>query len=178
MVKLQRRDFLAGAGAMVLSGPASAGVDADFAAVGLARPPVAIKAPTLDVPDLNGTLHRVEDYLGKVVLVSFWATWCPPCRKEMPSLARLNRAMPSDSFAVLAVNVGDKDERISDFLAQIDHEGLPVLLDRNSTLPSQWFIRGLPVSYVLDREGKVAFGAIGGREWDAPGIQDALRALI
>ncbi|MEP3431218.1 MAG: TlpA disulfide reductase family protein [Roseibium sp.] len=174
----RRRDFIAGIGALAFTGTAKGNPQFDMSSLGLARPPMAIEAPVLDVPDLDGSMHRTSDYHGKVVLVSFWATWCPPCRKEMPSLARLSRDMPSEAFAVLAVNVGDKKQKVQTFLNEIDHEGLSVLLDSNSVLPSRWFIRGLPVSYLLDRNGSVAYGAIGGREWDAPKMKEGLLSLV
>ncbi|MDN3722409.1 TlpA disulfide reductase family protein [Roseibium salinum] len=177
MVMLNRRVLLGGIAAAAVAGPPAFGAEYDFRSLGLAEPPIAIDAPELDIPDLDGVTHRLEDYRGKTVLVSFWATWCPPCRKEMPSLARLSRLLGTEGYAVLAVNVGDKEERIRAFLGEIDHDGLPILLDGNSVLPAKWFIRGLPVTYILNGDGQVIFGAIGERVWDAPAMIAGLKSL-
>lgn len=177
MVTPTRRDILAGAAAFFAAGSPARATTADLKHLGLVRPPLAIEAPELNIPDIDGVTHNVEQYRGKVVLVSFWATWCPPCRKEMPALARLNRELGNDRFAVLAVNLGDKEARIKSFLEEIDHDGLPILLDRSSSLAQKWYIRGLPVAYILDGQGQVIYGAIGERVWDAPQMVSGLRSL-
>lgn len=155
----------------------AAASEPDLRHLGLISPPVAINAPELNIPDLNGAEHRLADYRGKTVVISFWASWCPPCRKEMPSLARLSRALGSEQFAVLAINVGDREQRIQSFLEQIDHEGMPILLDKDSVLPSKWYVRGLPVTYILDGTGTVVYGAIGERVWDSPDMISGLRSI-
>ncbi|MBO6893107.1 MAG: TlpA family protein disulfide reductase [Roseibium sp.] len=177
MVKFSRREILGGCAILASSQIPAFASAPDLKHLGLISPPLAIEAPELGVPDLSGTTHQLEDYRGKTVLVSFWASWCPPCRKEMPSLARLNRALGSDRFAVLAINVGDREARVRIFLDTIDHDGLPVLLDSGSELPSKWYVRGLPMSYVLNGSGSVVYGAIGEREWDSIEMIDALRAV-
>jgi len=177
MVKVDRRQILGGLAATALTFKPAFATGSDLRSLGLVRPPVAIDAPELNVPDLSGTIHRIEDYRGRTVIVSFWATWCPPCRKEMPTLARLGRELDSERFAVLAVNVGDAEDRVRKFLAQVDLGDLPVLLDRKSELASKWFIRGLPVTYLLDDAGKVIYGAIGERVWDSPAMVTGLKSL-
>jgi thiol-disulfide isomerase/thioredoxin len=177
MVKVNRREILLGLAACAATAIPAHGAEHDFRSLGLVKPPLAIEAPELNVPDLAGTVHQIGDYRGKTVLVSFWATWCPPCRKEMPALARLSRELDPDRFAVLAVNVGDQEDRVRDFLSKIDHDGLPVLLDRDTDLPSKWYIRGLPVTYVLDGAGQVIYGAIGERVWDSPAMISGLKSL-
>lgn len=177
MVKPSRRDVLAGAAALLATGGSATAGTQNLRHLGLASPPLTIEAPELDIPDLQGVLHKVADYRGKTVVVSFWATWCPPCRKEMPALARLSRELGSNDFAVLAVNIGDRETKIRSFLDQIDHDGLPILMDLKSELPSKWFIRGLPVAYILDGSGKVIYGAIGERVWDSPEMISGLRSL-
>jgi len=186
MVMFNRRQILTvaagGLAAAVTPSRMTSGVRAstqaeDFRRLGLAEPPVAIEAPELDVPDLSGRTHSIGDYRGKTMVISFWATWCPPCRKEMPSLARLSRELGTDGYVVLAVNVGDKEERVRRFLEETDHEGLRVLLAGNSDLPSKWLIRGLPVTYILNGEGQVILAAIGERVWDTPEMISGLKSL-
>jgi len=177
MVKINRRQVLGGLAATAVTFAPAFGAEADFRSLGLASPPIAIDAPELSVPDLSGAVHRIADYRGRTVIVSFWATWCPPCRKEMPSLARLARELGSERFAVVAVNVGDGKDKVRRFLEQIDHKGLPVLLDSKSELAGKWFIRGLPVTYILDGTGKVIYGAIGERVWDSSAMISGLKSL-
>ena len=178
--RFDRRRFLVGLGAnaacqIVLRDTAYA--SDDVAGAGLVAVPEPIEAPEIGLADLDGNIRRIADYRGKVVVISFWAAWCAPCRREMPSLARLNRELPPDDFAVLAVNLGDDHDRIREFLAQIDHDGLPILADEHSGLAKAWNIYGLPVSYVVDRAGQIRFGVLGAREWDSPLIRDQLLAL-
>ncbi|EAV41271.1 thioredoxin family protein [Stappia aggregata IAM 12614] len=177
MVSFSRRDILGGLAAGAVAATPAFGAEHDFTYLGLAEPPMVIDAPELDIPDLSGNIHKIEDYRGKIVVISFWATWCPPCRKEMPTLARLNRQLGLDRFAVLAVNVGDREDRVRDFLEKIDHDALPILLDQDTKLVSKWFIRGLPVTYLLDPKGRVIYGAIGERVWDSPAMISGLKSL-
>ncbi|WP_420336654.1 TlpA family protein disulfide reductase [Roseibium sp.] len=177
MVEIDRRSLLAALTLLLASGHGAFANADRLRRLGLAEPPIAIRAPELNVPDLQGALHRVEDYRGKITVVSFWATWCPPCRKEMPALARLSRELDAERFAVLAVNVGDKEDKIRSFLEKIDHAGLPILMDTGSELPSKWYIHGLPVTYVLDADGQVVYGALGERVWDSPDMVSGLKSL-
>jgi len=177
MVLIDRRSFLGGSALLAVSAGRTLAGEAELHRLGLAKPPFAIAAPVLNIPDLAGATHGIEDYRGKTVVVSFWATWCPPCRKELPTLARLSRELQTERFAVLAVNVGDSQNKIQTFLDKIDHEGLPVLMDRNGDLPSKWYLRGLPVTYVVDGSGEVILAAIGERVWDSPEMIAALTSL-
>ncbi len=186
MVMFDRRQILTAAASglatalttcIVTSGARATTQAPELRRLGLVVPPMVIEAPELGVPDLAGRTHKIGDYRGRITVISFWATWCPPCRKEMPTLARLSRELGTDGYAVLAVNVGDKEERVRTFLDQVDHDGLPVLLAGNSDLPSKWYIRGLPVTYVLNGEGQVVLGAIGERVWDSPEMISGLKSL-
>lgn len=176
MTGISRRHLLA-AGAALAVTPASAyAAGTDLRHLGLLEPAFDID-PKLDLADLEGATHRIGDYAGKVLIVSFWATWCPPCRKEMPSLARLNRELGPEGFEVLAVNVGDREDRVMGFLDEIDSDGLTVLMDPGKSTPSTWYLRGLPMTYILDRTGKVALAAIGDREWDSDEMITGLRMV-
>lgn len=139
--------------------------------------PEPIEAPALDVPELDGTLHRTEAYRGRTLIVSFWATWCAPCIVEMPSLARLARQVPEDEIAVLAVNLGDRGERIDEFLARVDTDGLTILHDAENTLAEPWHIVGLPVTYVVAPDGRLSLVALGAREWDEEAMIARLREV-
>jgi thiol-disulfide isomerase/thioredoxin len=123
--------------------------------------------PALALQDLQGRAHRLSDYRGKVVLVNFWATWCAPCREEMPSIQALRRAMDGQPFAVLAVNLAEPVSRIEKFLAQVPLD-FPVLLDRDSATARAWQARFLPATYLVDGEGRVRYAHYGDLDWSGP----------
>lgn len=132
-------------------------------------------APTLALPDMDGKTVDLAGYRGKVVLVNFWATWCPPCRKEFPSLGRVRKLFKPADFEVLAVNVGEDPETVFSFAATPD---FPVLFDRDSQAMARWPVKGLPTTLVLDRQGRLALRAVGGREFDDSAIVGQIRELL
>lgn len=134
-------------------------------------------APPLALQDLEGSAHRLEDYRGKVVLVNFWATWCDPCRAEMPALNQLRASLAGRPFAVLAVNLAESEPRIRRFMEQVPLE-FPVLLDRDSGAARAWKARVLPVSYVLDGAGRIRYSALGEIDWAQDGVRKMILALM
>ena len=137
------------------------------------RPWTGGATPPLALQDLNGRPHALDDYRGKVVLINFWATWCEPCREEMPSINRLRASLAAQSFAVLAVNLGEAEPRIRRFMEQVPLE-FPVLLDRDSTTAKAWRARVLPVSFLVGPDGRIRYTVIGEYDW----TQDAARKAI
>ncbi len=137
------------------------------------------QAPALKLKDMDGKTHDLADLKGKVVLINFWATWCPPCRREMPSLERLAQQLKGQPFQVLAVDVGEDAETIFGFLGSLQPPpSFPIVLDADSKVVQSWPVRGLPTTFVVDKQGRLAFNAIGGREFDDPAILKQLRELI
>ncbi|MCX7168530.1 MAG: TlpA disulfide reductase family protein [Rhodocyclales bacterium] len=132
-------------------------------------------APTLALPDMDGKPVDLARHRGKVVLVNFWATWCPPCRKEFPSLGRVRKLFKPTEFEVIAVNVGEDVETVFSFAGTTD---FPVLFDRDSQAMTRWAIKGLPTTLVVDRQGRLALRAAGGREFDDPAIVTQIRELL
>ena len=129
--------------------------------------------------DLYGNAITLEDYSGKVVLVNLWATWCPPCRAEMPSIDRLAGAMESDDFAVIALSTDRGGvERVAEFFKDIRVDNLKVMHDRTNNVARQAGALGLPVTLILDREGREIARVIGDAEWDSPDAQVILRRII
>jgi len=120
-------------------------------------------APAIDLPALGGGREGLADHRGKVVLISFWATWCGPCIKEMPMLARLRRANARRGFEVLAINVEGDPQKVRQ--VQASHEAarqLTMLLDPDGEAARRYGVRGLPYLVLVDRDGKVAQLLIGG----------------
>lgn len=137
----------------------------------------AVKDFTLT--DVNGKRHRLSDYRGKIVLVNFWATWCPPCRREIPSMQRLWQQLKGNDFVMLAVDVAEDDDTVFGFSFAMGTEiTFPVLLDRDASVSESWPVIGLPTSFVVDRDGRLVYRAVGGREWDDPKLVARIRALL
>jgi thiol-disulfide isomerase/thioredoxin len=144
-------------------------------AAGLA-PVTAQALPRIPDARLSAALAQ---HKGKPVVVNFWATWCEPCREEMPSLARL-AVRWKDRGAVLTVAVADNAKRVDDFLweALAEKQTLPVLHDREQTISRAWGARVLPTTVVLDRRHRIVLRGQGAIDWDAPDINLQLKKLI
>jgi len=126
--------------------------------------------------DTNGTLHKLSDHKGQVVIVNFWAVRCPSCRKEMPSMQRAWLELEEEGIVMLAINIGEDEQLISKF-TDMYPVTFPILMDKDLDTAKSWFIRGLPSTYIIDPYGEVAYRAIGSREWDDAELLDRIRAL-
>lgn len=138
-----------------------------------------LAAPELRLPDLEGRLVNLDELGDQVVLINFWATWCPPCRKEMPALQRLSERLGAEPFVLLGVNVGEDAERIRGFLQSLPvAPGFPMLMDRSGAAARAWETRVVPTTWVIDRSGFRVLGAIGEVDYDSPELVEQLRSLI
>ncbi len=136
-------------------------------------------APALKLPDLDGKVHDLADLNGKLVVVNFWATWCPPCRREMPSLERLRQRLADRGLAVVAVDVGEDADTVFSFTGQLEPApAFPLLLDRDSRAMQAWKVKGLPTTFVVDARGRVIYRAVGGREFDHEAIVKQLESHL
>ncbi len=126
-------------------------------------------APDFTLKDLDGRSHRLSDYRGQAVVLNFWATWCPPCRREMPSMERAWQRLQKKGAVILAVDVGEDLDTVYTFLADIP-VSFPLLLDEDAEIVSRFPIRGLPTTYVVDPSGHLVYQAVGGRDWDDPEV--------
>ncbi len=134
-------------------------------------------AQPLILPTLTGTTVNLEQLRGRVVLVNFWAVWCPPCRKEMPSMARLGEQLKDRPFTILGVNVGESPEEIRAFLKQVP-VSFPILLDSEGERLKPWQVFAFPTSYVVDKQGRLRLGLFGSIEWDSPELIARLEPLL
>jgi peroxiredoxin len=119
-----------------------------------------------ELQDLSGTSRRLSDFKGKVVFLNFWATWCGPCRFEMPSMQRLYQGLKAKGLEIVAVNLQEDRKSVQKF---VDENGLgfPVLLDTTGRVGATYGARSIPTTYIVDRRGFVIAGTIGTREWDS-----------
>ncbi len=133
------------------------------------------QAPGFTLPDLQGKPHRLSDYQGQFVLLNFWATWCAPCREEMPSLESLKRHFRNQNLTVLTISV-DKTRhrsRVSRFVSRLGLK-LPVLLDTNHVVSDLYQVSGIPVTVIINPEGQVVKRIQGDNNWAS---EDSLRYI-
>jgi thiol-disulfide isomerase/thioredoxin len=134
-------------------------------------------APPLRLKDLGGIEQDLENYRGEVVLVNFWATWCPPCVEEIPSLQRLSDRLAGKRFRVLAVDVGEDAATVRAFMSRFEVD-FPVLMDPDGTAVRQWHVYAFPTSFLIDRSGMVRYSLFGALEWDAPEVVARIEELL
>lgn len=135
-----------------------------------APPRKGVAAPDFTLMDLTGKQVRLSDYRGKVVLLNFWATWCPPCREEMPSMVRLNQIMAGKPFQMLAVSIDDAGKVAVEAYLQKSGTVLPVLLDTEQNAGKLYGITGVPETFVIDKKGVILEKVVGGSDWSAPNV--------
>ena len=139
----------------------------------LVRPSRRKVAADFTLPMPGNRHFRLSEQRGKVVMINFWATWCPPCREEMPAMERLYRRHKDDGFMMLAVSL-DADPRVVAPYLQEQKLTIPVAFDPEMALADKYGVRALPSSFIIDREGNMAALAIGPRHWD----NDASHSLV
>lgn len=127
--------------------------------------------------DINGNTIVKDNFAGKVTLVNFWATWCPPCIEEIPSLNRLQQKMEGWPFELISINYAEDRTTVIRFMEQVKVE-FPVLLDSQGATAKQWRVIGYPSTFVIDRHGQMRYGVNAAIEWDAPELIQKLKRLI
>ena len=136
-------------------------------------------APELALADVEDNLRRLSDRRGEVVVINFWATWCPPCLAEMPAMQRMFDTLHDEGLEVFAVNAGERADAVRRFLREFEVPlTFTILLDLEGQAFEAWSVRGLPKTYVVDRAGNIAYVAEGGRQMDSEHILGLLRGLL
>lgn len=149
-----------------LAGPVDWQAARDAGLIKLVPAESPLPVPDVDFTDPQGGTHRLDDYRGKVVLLNFWATWCAPCREEMPSLDRLQADLGGEDFVILAVATGrNAPEQIDRFYTETDIRNLPVLLDPRQQLSRAMGVVGLPATVLIDRDGNEVARLLGEADW-------------
>jgi len=134
--------------------------------------------PSLRLRDMQGKLIDLRHYRGKVVLVNFWASWCPPCVHEMPSMQRLQDKYHKKGFVILGVNMADDKPTIAHFLKTKVNVRFPILLDSDGAALKRWQVFAFPTSYVIDRKGLIRYALFGSLEWDSAEAMTKINGLL
>jgi thiol-disulfide isomerase/thioredoxin len=136
-------------------------------------------APDFSLDDLDGRSHTLSEYRGKVVLLNFWASWCPPCRLEMPSIERLYQLKLRRPFMVLGINQGETSENAFASLGMFKPmPTFPILLDSKSQVAKSYAVQGLPSSFLLDRDGKIVLRTEGARDFSSAALLKFIEDLL
>ncbi len=136
-------------------------------ALGVILPRERAPAPDFALDGPDGHALSLKGLRGKVVFLNFWATWCVPCRQEMPAMERLYQSYRARGLAVVAVNYKESPAEVKAFMEEL-HLTFPAVLDRRGAVATSFAVRSLPVTYLVDRDGKVLWKALGNRGWDGP----------
>ena len=126
----------------------------------------AMAAPDFTLRDLSGKSVTLSDYRGKIVFLNFWATWCPPCRAEIPSMERLNEVFGQKDFVMLAINVDSDLKTLTEFVGQNSH-AFTVLSDADRTAQTLYRVDKFPETFVIGKDGKVLDHIVGSRDWSS-----------
>jgi peroxiredoxin len=134
-------------------------------------------APEFEVRDRAGQAHRLSDFRGKVVLINFWATWCPPCLEEMPSMESLRKQMDETQLQIMALSVDESWEPVDTFLKQNAY-GFGIYADFEQKVAELYGTHMVPETYIVDKQGVILCKVVGDRDWTEPSVVAFLKNLI
>ena len=146
--------------------------------LGLMRPAKRTGAREFALPGPQGSTVRLRDFKGQVVLLNFWATWCPPCLEEMPAMEKLYQRYKPQGFSVLALSVDTEGEKAVTPFIQEHKLTFPVAYDTTGKVADLYQLRGLPTTYLINREGQIIAIALGPRAWNSPDAQTFIESLL
>ena len=134
-------------------------------------------APDLVLKDIDGDTFDLSQSRGKWIFTHFWASWCGPCRKEMPTIQAIADEFKDSGLSIVLINTSEDEDTVFDFLSTVAPD-MNTLLDSDGKVTEQWQPRGLPPTYFVDPEGKLRYIALGGRPWDKGEYLEFLKGLI
>jgi len=180
---IERRGFKAGALIVLVVIVATAvlliqGQDSLFGPVRPARLHPGALAPGFSLPGLDGKMVNLKDYRGKVVFLNIWATWCPTCREEMPSMEKLYRELKGEAFEILAVSVDTSGAKAVAPFMKARTLSFPALLDPEGTIGKPYGVTGVPESFIINKEGIIERIVIGPIDWADPAVVSFFRTLL
>jgi peroxiredoxin len=164
--------------AMIAMMPGSGFAADPFADLDLIRPRKLTPAPDFTVPRLGSGSLRLKELRGQVLFLNFWATWCPPCKEEMPSMDRLYKRYKDHGFTIAAISIdGGGIQAVAAFVKKL---GLtfPIGLDPTLDVANRYTVRALPSSFLIDREGNMVAVALGPRDWDGIAARAVVEVLL
>jgi thiol-disulfide isomerase/thioredoxin len=145
--------------------------------LGIAAAVKEIESYDFELEDLNGNLKTLSSYRGKFVFLNFWATWCGPCRVEMPSMQRMYDELKDEGLEIIAVDIREDQKTVSKFMKD-NNLTFPVLLDRKGQVSGIYGVRSIPTTYLINKDGNIIGRAIGAREWDTVAVTSVFRELL
>ncbi|MEW6565959.1 MAG: TlpA disulfide reductase family protein [Spirochaetota bacterium] len=145
--------------------------------VGFTVFPEAQALPVIRVPGLDGKQIDIKDFAGAFVILNFWATWCPPCKAEMPSMETFYKTFKDKQLTIFAISTGEKPDTVQSFIKANPHS-FPIGLDSSGQLGAIFAGRGIPTTYIVNPEGKAIAGTIGGRDWMDKKTVEAFTILL
>ena len=135
--------------------------------------------PDFTLMDTDNQPVALESLRGNVVLINFWATWCPPCVEELPSINALGKSFAEKPFKILAINMGEDKETITSFLNRIGFElNFPLLIDPGAKTADLYAVKTLPATLLVNQDGTFAFGGVGAREWNSEQTRNEILPLF
>ena len=158
--------FVFDANPLAKAKPENRNLDRLFDDMGVEKiPPITVPVE-IRLQDLNGNGVDISDFKGKIVFLNFWATWCPTCVVEMPSMEKLHRKLKDKDFAVVTISIQDSAAAVKEFFGK-NQLTFTALLDSFGNTPPAFGIRAIPTTFILDKNGRIIGRAMGPREWDS-----------
>lgn len=137
-----------------------------FRDVGVLKIPHVTRPVEIVLNDMSGKEVKLSDFRGKIVFLNFWATWCPSCRDEMPSMQKLHNMFQDKDMAMVTINLQESPERVKEYFNELKLS-FPALLDEKAEVAARFGITALPTTFILDKSGRVLGKAVGFRNWES-----------
>lgn len=148
-----------------------------FSDLGVSKLKKKVKALDFNVQSLNGNTTSLSDFLGKVIFLNFWATWCGPCRSEVKDIDSLYKTLKDEDFTVMAIDIQESRKKVVSFMKRHDID-FPVYLDSDGKIASQYGVSGIPTTFIINPDGKIVGWAVGPREWGSKESVELMKSLM